>query len=200
MGLRERKKQRTRQDMIEAAIALFEERGFEEVTVAQIAEAADVSTRTFFLHFAAKDDVLFESADVRIDLGLQAIAERDPDERFPAVLRRAMDEMISNVGDDLVSGAAALRVRLAATSPTLRARLAQQYATIQSEMADALHKAFPDELHPVGAATLMGALVGAVSAASVAAIHRGDPPEDVREAMRLGADLVLRGVEARGFR
>ncbi|MFC9225525.1 TetR family transcriptional regulator [Streptomyces hygroscopicus] len=57
-GLRERKKQRTRDAISDAAIALFVERGFNEVSVAQIAEAAEVSKRTLFAYFPTKEDLV----------------------------------------------------------------------------------------------------------------------------------------------
>ncbi|MFE5157039.1 TetR family transcriptional regulator [Streptomyces sp. NPDC056697] len=57
-GLRERKKRRTREAISDAAIALFVERGFHEVSVAQIAEAAEVSKRTLFAYFPSKEDLV----------------------------------------------------------------------------------------------------------------------------------------------
>ncbi|MEU4579469.1 TetR family transcriptional regulator [Nonomuraea sp. ATR24] len=190
-GLRELKKQRTRQALVEAAVRLFEERGFEQVTVAEIAEAAEVSTRTFFLHFQAKEDVLFANADVRVDLGLRVVAERGEGERPADVVARAMEEMIGNAWDaDLTSGLAQLRVRLAATAPALQARLLHRYVTAQHELTQALRQAYPDELDPIGAAALVGAAVGAVSAATLAALERGDAPAEVRAAMRRATELI----------
>jgi AcrR family transcriptional regulator len=57
-GLRERKKQRTHAAISEAAIALFLEHGFNKVSVAQVAEAAEVSKRTLFAYFPAKEDLV----------------------------------------------------------------------------------------------------------------------------------------------
>jgi AcrR family transcriptional regulator len=58
-GRRERKKSRTRQDLVDAATQLFATQGYSNTTIEQITELADVSTRTFFRHFSSKEDVVF---------------------------------------------------------------------------------------------------------------------------------------------
>ena len=58
---RTRKKERTRQKIYEAAIALFTKRGFNAVTIEEICEAADVAKATFFLHFKTKASLIFEN-------------------------------------------------------------------------------------------------------------------------------------------
>src|SRR5262245_43784618 len=60
LGIRERKKQRTRQALRQAALELFLERGFEATTIADITAAADVAPRTFFSYFQAKEDVVLD--------------------------------------------------------------------------------------------------------------------------------------------
>jgi AcrR family transcriptional regulator len=75
-GLRERKKQRTRETIARAAHELFIERGYHATTLPDIAEAADVSTRTIFSYFPSKEDILFSDFSELKDALAQALAER----------------------------------------------------------------------------------------------------------------------------
>ena len=77
LPLRERKKALTRAAIVQTAQRLFEERGFDNVTVAEIADAANVSVKTLFVYFRAKEDLAF--ADNRlIDEIIAALAARPP--------------------------------------------------------------------------------------------------------------------------
>jgi AcrR family transcriptional regulator len=183
-GLRERKKQRTRQALIDAAFTLISRRGYEQTTVADIAEAADVSTRTFFLHFPAKEDVLLADGEQRIELALAVIADAAPGNPPGDVLVRAFTEMVThNWEHDLASGLGALRVKLAATVPALQAAMLLRLFAAQRTLTVALEHAYADRLDPIDAASAVGALTGAVVAAALASLDRGDASEQTRDAM-----------------
>src|SRR5438445_5708626 len=86
-GLRERKKQRTRETIAQAAHELFAERGYHTTTLPDIAEAADVSTRTIFAYFPSKEDILFSDFPVMKDALAQALANRPEGEEALETVR-----------------------------------------------------------------------------------------------------------------
>jgi AcrR family transcriptional regulator len=92
-GLRERKKQRTRQEIIEAAMSLFAERGYHATTIADIAEAAEVAPRTFFSYFPSKEAVVFHNVDRDMDSLAEVLRNRLPGENVFDALRRWIDSM-----------------------------------------------------------------------------------------------------------
>jgi len=80
LGLRERKKQRTRQTIVEVGVRLFAERGYAETTLVDIAAAVEVAPSTFFNYFSSKLDIVFGLMDAIIESAQERILERDPDE------------------------------------------------------------------------------------------------------------------------
>jgi AcrR family transcriptional regulator len=92
-GLRERKKQRTREQIIEAAMGLFAVRGYHATTIADIASAADVAPRTFFAYFPSKEAVVFHNVDRDLDRLASALRDRLPGETAFDALRRWIDAM-----------------------------------------------------------------------------------------------------------
>jgi AcrR family transcriptional regulator len=92
LGLRERKKLKTRRAMRDAAVRLAFERGYEAVTVDDIAEAAEVSTRTFFNYFASKDEAIAGIDPDEIDEIARALEARPAVETPVAALRAVLVE------------------------------------------------------------------------------------------------------------
>src|SRR5215831_2620924 len=78
VGMRERKKQRTRQLIRETAVRLFMERGFDRVTIAEIAREADVSEATVFNHFPTKEDLVYGQLETFEQELLEAVRDRPP--------------------------------------------------------------------------------------------------------------------------
>jgi AcrR family transcriptional regulator len=90
--LRERKKQRTRDALLRAALELFTTRGYEETTVDDIAEAVEVSQRTFFRHFAGKEEAALALQEMTVARFVESVRERPPHEAPLEALRQAVLE------------------------------------------------------------------------------------------------------------
>ncbi|HEY8373090.1 MAG TPA: TetR family transcriptional regulator [Pseudonocardiaceae bacterium] len=89
VGLRERKKRRTRAALIDAALRLFRAKGYEATTVEEIAAAVEISPRTFFRYFAGKEDVALAQLDELDELLVDALVGRPEDEPPLTALRAA---------------------------------------------------------------------------------------------------------------
>jgi AcrR family transcriptional regulator len=125
--LRERKRSRTRQDIRDAAMELFAERGFDAVTVTDIAARAEVGRRTFFRYFPDKQDVLFaDDADLHLLLATAIESTARPlaplDDRLPDAVR-AVRAGVSALADTIARRAlrSPAREQLIASSPQLQA-------------------------------------------------------------------------------
>jgi len=119
-GLRERRKALTAAELEAAAFRLFGERGFDAVTVDDIAAEADVSRRTFFRYFASKEDVLLADHFVQLARLREAMDARPSDEPIVTALRNALLSMSVDFEDrkEMII----LRGRLMRDTPSLQAR------------------------------------------------------------------------------
>src|SRR5436190_16376375 len=88
LGLRERKKRQTRELIAQQARRLFGERGFEAVTVAEVARAADVSEATVFNYFPTKEDLFYSDLEAFEEELLSAVRDREPGESMLEALGR----------------------------------------------------------------------------------------------------------------
>jgi AcrR family transcriptional regulator len=195
MSLRELKRARTRRALVDAAVALFERDGYEQTTIADIAAAAEVGTRTFFGYFASKEDLLFPETDLRLQAAIAAIAERGPDDPPAVVLLEALSRVGADT-DDLTGRLAALRLRFIQEVPVVRGKSLQVQMDMQQELARRLAAAFPEELDPVTAGALVGAFVGAVTGALQALLGEGaadrNDPATVQRAVEHATAVALR--------
>jgi AcrR family transcriptional regulator len=99
VGLRERKKERTRQALIDAAYELFERNGFDATTVEEIAAAVEVSPRTFFRYFASKEDVALTLQDDLKSAIVAELAVRPADEPVMTAIRGAFQAVAQVLRD-----------------------------------------------------------------------------------------------------
>jgi AcrR family transcriptional regulator len=138
IGLRERKKARTREALKDAAIALFTRQGFDGTTVEEIAEACEVSPRTFFRYFPTKEDVLFADADTRRDTLLAVLADRPADESPFVALEAAMRALALEYRHDRAELVA--RSRVVEGSPQLQVYKAEHQHGWEAAVVDALEQ------------------------------------------------------------
>ncbi len=134
-GLRERKKEQTRQAIAETARRLFAERGFDAVTVADVARAADVSQGTVFNYFPTKEDLFYgQMEDFEATL-VEAVRDRVRGESVLDVFRRVMLENSGRLASEEVAEMIATAARLIAASPALRTREREIVARHTDELA-----------------------------------------------------------------
>jgi AcrR family transcriptional regulator len=123
-GLRARKKARMRQHISDVATALFVEHGFEAVTVAEVAQAADVAENTVFNYFPTKEDLFFDRAAEIEARFSRIVGERAPGESVVAALRRDFIARLDACDESLgLSPTIAAFWRVVDASPSLQARL-----------------------------------------------------------------------------
>src|SRR4051794_19861066 len=112
-GLRERKKRAAREAIAGTARRLFAERGFDAVTVAEVAAAADVSEKTVFNHFPTKEDLAFAGREEGIAQFVTAIAERPPGSSvldvFRAMTHSVLEVFVAGGDEDLLAVAKIIR-------------------------------------------------------------------------------------------
>ena len=149
VGLRELKKARTRETIAATAIRMFLESGFDEVSITDIAQAAEVSRRTLFAYFPTKEDLVLQRFADHEDEAARIVRARQPGQPPLEALRAAMLESLRqrdpNVGiNDRPETMAFLR--LISSTESLAARLARYAARGTAELAAALRETGLDPL------------------------------------------------------
>ncbi len=143
-GLRERKKQRTRSLISETARRLFAERGFEAVSVSEVAKEAEVSEATVFNYFPTKEDLVYEGLERFEEEMLQAVRERPTGESVVQAFGRFVLQVRGDLASEDKQTAKSLAKisRMIVSSPSLRAR----ERDILSSYADSLGALIAQEI------------------------------------------------------
>jgi AcrR family transcriptional regulator len=133
-GLRERKKARTREAIIDAALDLFERKGFEATTVEDIAAAADVSPRTFFRYFESKVDLVMARNEAHGDKIGPLIAARPASEGPLEALRQVMQQMLR---EQLADPSVLREFQVMMGTPALRNMAREHFYEEEAELVSA---------------------------------------------------------------
>jgi AcrR family transcriptional regulator len=154
VGLREAKKQATRREIADTAMRLFVQKGFDHVTVAEVAAEARVSEKTVFNYFPTKEDLFFDEVPERQEALVAAIRNRSPGDSVVAALRRLQ------VGEcpRLASPGFATFARIIVESPALKAKELEVMALLNETLAVALREEL--RIHETDAQIAATMLVG----------------------------------------
>jgi AcrR family transcriptional regulator len=187
-GLRERKKQRTREAIVDAAFELFEERGFDGTTIADIAEQAEIAPRTFFSYFPSKDDVVFHDFEEKYELLASWLRDREPGTNAFDAVRAGIANNLGAADPDHLREKQ-LRKRLIRENDSLAAHSEH----LRGKFAELLGQAVAEDLGDEPG-DLRPRLVAAASAAAIGVID-DMPDEDVEHSVETLESLLafLRG-------
>ncbi|MBC2869311.1 TetR/AcrR family transcriptional regulator [Streptomyces mexicanus] len=158
-GLRERKKRQTRQRISDIATGLFLERGFAAVTMADVAEAADVSVNTVYNYFPAKEDLFLDRAAGVVERLARWVRGRAVGESAARAVLRELREEVEAVSPrvGLMEGYGRF-MRVVHEAPTLRSRL----WSLQQESQDTLESALREETGAAPDDPLPGLMAGQI--------------------------------------
>jgi AcrR family transcriptional regulator len=133
-GLRARKKRLTREAIFAAADRLFAERGFENVTVAEIADAANVSVKTVFTYVNAKEELIFRQQTV-LDTVVRAVASRRLGQTPLVAAAQALLAAVNETDENLSLGSFQ---RMTASGPAARSRVRALWDETETRLAEVL--------------------------------------------------------------
>lgn len=192
-GLRERKKAQTYDAIMGAALDLFERNGYDATTVEDIAEAANVSPRTFFRYFDAKVDVVMENKD-HDDMGLDTVLAQRPAGEGPVeAMRHVVRDVVGPlfIADDVMNR----QIRIMLTTPSLRALAREHFNEHEDELAQVFAKRLgvdPASLRPHVIAAAVGTTMWTAVNRWVAT---GRDTDDLVEMIDEGLALLANGLD-----
>jgi AcrR family transcriptional regulator len=199
-GLRERKKREMREVIAQAAMRLFQERGFDAVTVADVARAADVSEKTVFNYFPAKEDLVFVEGAERRAAMVDAVRAVPPGSSPVAPFRAATAAFLDGVERGPVEAIVAIP-RLVTGSQALRNRLFLMWEQQAAELAPVLAEHAgdaPDDVTPVVVARTLAWAHRTVFRAAFRRLLEGEDRRavaaDLRRQAERAYDLLERGL------
>ncbi len=137
-GRRERKKAATRKAISDAATILFVERGFDAVSIREVAEAADVSPTTVFAHFPQKEALVFDEDDAQRDMLVDAVRDRAPGVSVSDALRDLYRRELIGLAFDPSGDHRRQFMKLIDTTPPLREYASRMWLRHEDALAQAI--------------------------------------------------------------
>ncbi|NMN99787.1 TetR family transcriptional regulator [Gordonia sp. TBRC 11910] len=189
LGLRERKKLKTRVTLRTVAYELFADKGFDNTTVAEIAAAAEVSQATFFRYFSTKEALVVE--DDYDAVFLSNMGPIDPGGNVAAQILR-MGSLLFGYLDDETRATELERARLLQSSASLRAAQARAFERTADELIAALKAHIEGPVDDVALRVVVGAMIGAVNQVSRTGAAMGP------ETLLMLAEMFERGLPVSG--
>jgi AcrR family transcriptional regulator len=176
IGLRERKKLKTRALIQREAMRLFLERGFEATTIEEIAEAAEISPSTFFNYFPSKEEVVFQD---ELDPLILAAFNAQPEGTHPIrAIREAMKAVFSRLTPEQ-DQVMRERIALMTSTPALRSAMLAQFADLVDQIAALMAGRLGRQPTDFAVRNLAGAMLGVIMSSLL--IAADDPKVDMIE-------------------
>ncbi len=192
-GLRERKKAKTRLAISNLATKMFIDRGFDAVTVAEVAAAADVSVATIFNYFETKEELFFDRDGEIIEAQRRIIVERKPGESITSVLHREFLAAIDAALPDLMADGAGF-LRTIEGSSALRARVRLGFEKAEASLAETIAEetaAGAGDPTPQIVASMLVAIQRTLLESAAAAALRGDAVASTKRRLRQACDRAF---------
>jgi AcrR family transcriptional regulator len=190
-GLRERRKQATRQAIADVATTMFLARGFEQVTIADVAAAAGVAKMTVTNYFPRKEDLVFDRAEAVIRGLADVITSRAPGESLLAAIRRDYAERAA--GADVTIGLSSPEfARMIGNSPVLASRGLEMLYERERALGDAIAaETGIDDPQQRIAAALLSSVHRVLYAEATQRSVAGEPREQICAALGAAADQAF---------
>ncbi|MET9222539.1 MULTISPECIES: TetR family transcriptional regulator [unclassified Streptomyces] len=201
LGLRERKKRETRVALSQATIRLCVQRGWDDVTVEDIAAAANVSVRTFRNYFSGKAEAIAASHLERMRRVADELRARPADEPLWESVAHAVEGQFAPKGGPEQGSSEDRRrwtdgVRLMLAEPALHGEIVKANAAAQEELARAVAERTGTDVARDVYPKLVAAVVGAGSAVAVEHSLTADPPVSLAAVLRETFDGIVAGLPA----
>jgi AcrR family transcriptional regulator len=193
LSLRERKKQQTARSLWTTAIRLFTERGFDNVSITEIADVANVSKMTVFNYFPTKEDIVLKPLEEHTDEPARVIRECLASGSGLTTLRQHVLACIAHY-DPMVGMSDNPQVlavhRLVLATPALFQRAVRSARESEDLLADELKTRFPEVVAQIAAAQIIGVL-GALRLQNLQRLLAGETPASVEPAAVANANLAF---------